>query len=728
MKKRRGVQYYVLAFLLILSTAVCSGRKNDEGSPGEAAVPVSAAAPLPAAVQESGDWREAFEFVRDAVQTEPSCFALKTAEGIEWSRSANSLEKALYLAGILEGQGRTVELAEGELDEETTEKLLASIFPAAESFSLNPSAPVSVPSKETELRAAVKRHFWIRMEDGDGWVDLDPSFPGAEPGTALAPAGRTYDPGDEALATRVFIAVEFTAGDSGRPQPVLDWEGPMKELANRALSLGITARFEKAEAKEEEEEESGGGIGGLFGSLSGKKAEERKPASGERAFLTASLTLGDEELAGGEIDPGDEPVNGISLKIKIENLGLTVSESERALYELESEEDKPPLFERHAILITGDRIPAAAWQEDLKSASDADVLAEIKSGLDEIKKSLEKDEVTEDLLETGAGLEKRIGPGLGHLVNMIFASTSDDQTEKEAAALSVAWWYRVPRILIASFSGSEEDSRTVFDLRQDRVEAVVLPGQIRTIKQAFLYGRGVMESTLEGKLLEIFTGRPVLTTAGLLKKAAAAGVPIRMVSALEKDGLADFGIPERVLARIGPALDAGRIIAIPEKSLAWDGRERWGWWDINPRTMETVGVLDSGLHQAMVSRTILEAEGPMQTRMGAVLGAMVGAIDTYWLLSAMILKHGELTKEALEEAKSYMKNIQAVMCPGFERKVGVSMSMTVIDIEDCFKYEIEIFNAEAGVSISQGWCEQFAWGFACASTSILNYYLAQAED
>ncbi len=117
---------------------------------------------------------------------------------------------------------------------------------------------------------------------------------------------------------------------------------------------------------------------------------------------------------------------------------------------------------------------------------------------------------------------------------------------------------------------------------------------------------------------------------------------------------------------------------IPEKPITWEGRPRWGWWLIDPRTRETIGVLDTGLHQAMMQRTILEAEGPMQSKMGAVLGAMVGAIDTYWVLMAMVLKHGELTKEALLEAKAYMKDIQSVLCPGFEKKVGVGASVNII--------------------------------------------------
>ena len=138
--------------------------------------------------------------------------------------------------------------------------------------------------------------------------------------------------------------------------------------------------------------------------------------------------------------------------------------------------------------------------------------------------------------------------------------------------------------------------------------------------------------------------------------------------------------------------------------------------------METVGVLDSGLHQAVLERTILDSKGPVESEMGYVIGAMTGAIDTYWMLSAMVLKYGELNKAALMEAKAYMKEIDAVMCPGFEKKIGASVG---VELEDCFKIEAKI---EAGIEIKMGWCENFAKGFACASTQILNYYLSEFEE
>jgi hypothetical protein len=715
MTKKTAVWISAILVLLALAASSCSGKRSESPGPAagndseEPAVREPAAAetesgsePEPArsaGLPASTDWKDAFRFVRDAIRTEPSRYALKTAEGVEWGRSANPLEKALFLAGLLRENGKTVEVARGTLDEAAAKDLLRSIFPPAKPASAKADRIVSQPAENRDLIAAVTRHHWVRMQDGDDWIDLDPSFPAAEPGRAFAALEESLDPTDETLAARVSISVDYEAGVPGGPQSALAWDGVLGDVANRPLSLVISAEFAGADAEE-----------------------------GSATFYNAALTVGGEALADARIDAAKEAVTRIVLKTKVECLGEAVSESERVLFEAAGGSSGPPLFQRHALLITGNRVTAEAWKDGLKSSSDKDLLADVKAGVEEIKRQLAAKTATREILAKSVELEERVGPGLGHLVNMIFASVSDDQAEREGAALSVAHWYAVPRLLITSFSGGQSSTETSFDLRQDKVEAIALPGQAAAMRQAFLYGRGVVESTLEGQLLEVFSGKPALTTAALMREAARNGIPVRMFSAREKSMVDKLGLPKVVAGRISAALDAGRVVVMPEKAVTWEGRKRWGWWDVDPRTMETIGVLDTGLHQAMIQRTILETEGPLDSKMGMVIGAMTGAIDTYWVLSALVLKYGELNKEALLEAKAYMKEIQSVMCPGFEKKASVSVSLTVVDIEDCYKKEIEIFNAEAGVSVSMGWCDSFAKGFACVSTSILNYYLSQIEE
>jgi hypothetical protein len=734
----------LIAAAVALMTAGCS-KKKEQGSeapakveeaetaqpdvPPESEGGESAAEPR-ASLPEDGEWQDAFKFVRDAIRTEPSRYPLKTPDGVEWGRSANPLEKALFLARLLQEKGLTVEIAEGELEDAAARALLGAIFPSAKAPSYKSGTPISNPAEDRGLIAAVKRHFWVRIEEGGGWIDLDPSFPSAEPGKAFAELAESHDPADEALGTKISLTVARSDGASGEPESVLSWEGTLAEAANKALSLTVMTEYRGgAGESKEKEEEAGGGVGGLFGGLSGGTSAKKKQAGDAEAYLKISLMAGEESLAEGEAAGAERAEIFLNLGIKFESLGEVVSNPGSIFFKAVVGGADVPLFQRHSLFITGDRIPASAWKDDVQAVSAGDARDEAKAEADEIRAALKAKKATARTLSTGVELEARLGRDLGHLMNMIFASTSDDQTEKAAAALSVASWYAVPRVIITSFGGSEKGTEATIDLRQDRVASVALPGQAWGMSQAFQYGRGVMESILEGKLLSLFTGKPALTTAFIMEEAARKNIPIRMFSSLEADKMRALGLPAYVLGFIqGTLASSGRIVMIPERPISWEGRPRWGWWQVDPRTRETIGVLDTGLHQAMLERTILEEKGAMSTKMGAVLGAMVGAVDTYWLLMGMILKYGELNKEALLEAKAYMKDIQSVMCPGFEKKISIEASVNLIDIEDCFKYDYEIYKAEAGVSISQGWCDQFAKGFACASTSILNYYLSQFED
>jgi len=53
---------------------------------------------------------------------------------------------------------------------------------------------------------------------------------------------------------------------------------------------------------------------------------------------------------------------------------------------------------------------------------------------------------------------------------------------------------------LLSFSLGEE-AHVSIDLRQDTIEAIPYPGQAIGMKETFLYGRGVIESILEGKVM-----------------------------------------------------------------------------------------------------------------------------------------------------------------------------------------------------------------------------------
>jgi len=662
-------------------------------------------------------WMETFLFVRDQIRFEPTTIILKSPQDVLWSRSGNAKEQASLLVELLRENGEEARYASGFLEDETARSLIQSIFPQIREFSYSDDVPLSFPSQKRDLMQTVKKHYWVQIFKNDQWVDLDPCFPDAEAGQTYASLDNTDEEMDEDFFPEVSISLE-----------IFEWDGTLQEIANQPLYLKILANIQ---AVEEEEEKSP--MGGMLGGLGGRKSSDKSKKTKEKTVeYLASLQLIDDELDQGSFSQTvsdeketEEDITKIVIKFRIENPGGRPLEVERILFEKHAKDQQPHYFQRHSILITGGELPGEAWEGDLTDFLDNKDLAELKKNLAAIKNQLKDTKDLKALLEKSFSLESEVGPEAGHLINMIFASTSDHLSNDLADALSVFSYYSLPRIIINSFEGTGEELRVSMDLRHDKKEAIPFPGQAEQMRGTFLYGRGVLESILEGKVIELLTGKETLTTARLMQIAGSKGIPIRIYSNLEKKAFESLNLPFPVAQKARKVIDSGHILIIPAQSVEFKGTERWGWWDLNPEKGAVVGVLGSGLHQAVLERTIMDTTGMLHDDMGLVIGAIVGCVDTHWVLFTLILKYGELNKAALQEAKDYMKNIGGYLCPGFEKTVGVGVGVSV-ELEDCLKKEIGI-GFSGGLKIEQGWCAKFAKGFQCASTSILNFYLMHAE-
>jgi len=689
------------------------------------------------------EWEESFVFVRDEIHFEPSPSVLKTNEGVLWGRRGNAVEQASLLAELLRENGAQARLAFGELDKSNALRLIDSMFPSRMDFDYHKDVLLSAPSEDRALSDSVRKHCWVQLSIDDRWIDLDPCFPDAEIGHAYASLDETSEDLDEDSLPELTILLEvergkFSVDKIREPETIeiWEWSAPLHEALNRAMALKIVTDFRAIEGDEEKKEESGSPMGGIMGGLAGgsKKEKTKKPARVE-ALYEAILLLDNEEKVEGKfsqmIHAGEDEheemdtITTIQLRFKIDNLGRAPIEANRILFKKKDWDNNPHYFQRHSILITGNIIPLEAWEPDMKEALENKQLDSLKKTLEEIKTRLKNEKELKDAYETCVSLEEEIGSQAGHLINLIFASTSDSISSDLARSLSVLSYYSRPRILINSFEGTGEEQVVCMDLRLNSREAIPFPGQAAAMEGTFLYGRGVMESTLEGKVIELLTQSRPLTTAYLMQRAADNEIPIRMYSRLEKDSLEKVAIPSHIYQKVKSVIDRDHILIIPTDSVEFNGNNRWGWWDMDPQRGEVVGVLDTGLHQAVLQRTILDTSGMLHDDMGLVIGAMVGCVDTHWVLFALILEYGELDMAALQEAKEYMKTIGSYLCPGFDATAGIGVGVSV-ELEDCWKEEVGI-GFHGGLKIDQGWCAQFAKGFQCASTSIMNFYIYMAE-
>lgn len=679
-----------------------------------------------------GNWEAAFEYVRDHVRFEPSPYCLKSSQGVLWGSSGNAKEQALLLADVLESMGEEVRLASARLDKETSASLIKSLFPgdAEEDFSYAEDVPLSEPFTDETLISNIRDHLWVQIHKDNRWLDLDPVFPDAVPGREFAKAEKTYPFQKENYFPKMMISLSVEKEEAR--EDVLMMEEELQTLSNQPVTLSISTNFQESENKEA----SGGSPAGLLGGLS-RSTSGKKKTKGLEAVYQVELKIGEGKGVSGTFKeevsntskkaPVENPIKRMWLNFRLTGNGKVLLEEERILFEKIQEADELPLFQRHSILVTPNAIPLEAWEGKLQKVSDPGLLKTIRAGIEEVKSAVKSKKDRKILLNESLSLEKEIGPELGHLINMIFAYSSDSLTEDAGESLSVYSYFNLPRIIIYSLEGDGKAVSTSMDLRHDSISAMPYPGQALGMGETFLYGRGVFESVLEGKVLELFRGKKALTTAFIMEEAARRKVPIRFYSELEKQELEKLAMPDHVRDRALLALASGSILIVPERSIRFEGKERWGWWQVDPLTRETIGVLDTGLHQAMLQRTVLDTEGMLNSKMGFAIGAITGAVDTQWMLAGMVLEYGELNKEALQEIKAYMKQIKAYMCPEFEKSASVTIaSVTVVDIEDCYKKEFS-WGYEGGVKVEMGWCQAFAKGFGCASTSILNYYLSQYE-
>ena len=687
----------------------------------------------------AGTWEEVFSGVRDRIAFEPTRGAMRSPRDVLLSGRGNSLEQARLLAVKLEQDGLETRYVRGTLDPDGARGLLRSAFPKRVEWVGSPRAPLSEPPEDPALLQAITEHYWVQLREGNRWLDLDPSFPTSEAGSSHGQPVELFDNFPESLAptVRLQLVAERTSAP-GRFETVLTWSGLFENVANLPLGLTLIGRGESVPSPES----SGGGhpAAGLLGGFGGgqeERADTKESLQDTRLIWEATLSVAEAAIATGTVAEDDSTgaLQRLDLLFEIDLREGRKWQVQRPLFELGVTGDRPGLYQRHSVLITGNRIPESFFKEALNLAADRRSAMAITQELDRIRERLGKGQDLDQLHRASVDLERRLGPESGHLINLAFAAVSDRLADELGEKLAVASFYDSPRILINSFEGDGGQLEISFDLRLDSRKAVSFPGQALLMRETFLYGRGVLESVLEGEIVKLLTGHESLTTAGLVLEAERQGVPVAMYSHREREAVEDLPMPEATMQKVLATIDRGKIVVLPERGIDFSGRSRWAWWEIEPATREAIGVLDTGLHQATVQYTLIETEGAVDNDTAWAVGAITGAVDTQWVLSAVLLEYGEMTKEALEKAKAYLGTISGYLC--WDVKVGhieeesETLAEASVEIEGCWEEgaALEVggsIGAEVTI-IDKGWCEAFQSGFQCASIQIMNHYLRQVE-
>ena len=201
----------------------------------------------------------------------------------------------------------------------------------------------------------------------------------------------------------------------------------------------------------------------------------------------------------------------------------------------------------------------------------------------------------------------------GRIIATNYDIGSDILTSAIAREGLVSAYFDAPRITIVdtklqTTQGStnqapEPGLQVTMDLLKDTIRTVVAPGQAANVSFGFNVARGMNDSVLESQSLppsmsqtpELLIGSPV-SAVGVFNAAQTAGIPVTTLMPTDMAAVDGLDIPANAQTLIEQALAQGEIVAVPAQSVTINGQSAVAWFEIDPTTGYTVGVLGDGTH------------------------------------------------------------------------------------------------------------------------------------
>jgi len=578
-----------------------------------------------------------FAYVRDNIAYEPYSGALRGPRGTLLAMAGNGLDRAILLASLLERGGYRVRYVRGSLSEESAAALVASVVAArvarsqlttssdpspldvlhstivrdyevlrSRLFRLAALGKEAVTSRDTLVREA-RTHFWIQVNQGGTWRDLDPSFADAIPGRAYAKAAQTFDRVPDALFHRITlrIRIEERTATGVSSRDVLTYSAPAAALsAEHVILVHLPKTWNGPEPA---------------------PRSEPVPAPGDSSIKPV-LTVGQTIVQGQAFRQVPEPSLGTTVRTMLgRSSAATGVTAEWLDIELTAPDGRRQTITRDIFDVVGvaqrTQEPGPTPGVSLHRAEYVDLRGPIydifvtTGRIDPAHIPAPEDVRGEEVPPAADVTPALMGLALSTVV------PADALTGGLRGRTGRFVFYPdAPRVHIVELAGGGESILISFDLRRDTMRVVAEQADREEGFFANVFRgvfNGVLERALAGQLLEGLGGGAVshLNTSMLFERAHAENVPFILLPQ-EKDKL-DASVPAEARARLDAELRRGFLVVVPARPLLIGERARLAWWRIDPQTGETVGVTDEGLHQSGTEKSGTDSAGKFYVTRGA---------------------------------------------------------------------------------------------------------------
>ncbi len=650
------------------------------------------------------DVERIFRFVADEVQYDAYAGALRGAKGTLWGLAGNSVDQAMLLTGLLrealvpsrfaigsrDAAGAETLLDTASLDEDTTRtravRTLTTLPPADQVPPITVTAEqeaalAALPDEADRLIAAARaqladgldvvagaleaagiqlperpvllprlereRHVWIQYADGAAWVDLDPSMPAAEFGTAYASIAETVDALPDELFHRVTfrLTAETMLGGLPTRSELVRHEANATDL----IGVPITAMNARPESYK--------GLGlSLTGLLTGvRQYVPYLLIDGEPVRGNALLSFGvdaDRPLAGGSagLEHGAHDGETLAQWLEVEILS---PDAEPVLIERE-------IFDRIGVAArAAGEVDVTALPPIELTTIDADsppvylpahhaVIMAVACGALPFAYFVQDPAVVDD--SAGLGL---VGQGF-HLMRDVLAVEA-------GAGHGYRYFLNAPNIVAfglrpLGWSGLDGAVESGLDILHRSLEAVpllgatptthpgIVAGILSAVAERFAFGDGVPTGeTAADTTTVIDPGDALVITIGaVFEEALQRNVAIRVITRDDADSA--FGLDSEysrdAVARMRGLLTAGHVVIVPSKPVSLAGRDLTGWWVVDPATGAVWDMLETGQGPAASEEASLTAEEvkfvPRYRRLGCKLLGILGIATSAAILGTLV--------------------------------------------------------------------------------------------
>ncbi len=559
-----------------------------------------------------------FDFLHTQIAYNSYQGSVRGARGTLWSSAGNALDVASLGVALARASGIPAQYVEGTLPKNLAQAMIISMFPQSDQTAgyVPATTQTADPADDPALLSETETHFWLRLDSGAGMQDADPLIPGATLGQSFTSATGTFMVVPDAMRAKTEVklnaefynqfAALFDSTDNGlTTTTVLDQSFNDVDLVGHPLTVG---NFVTQNA-----------VGLVFSVVT--TTYEPYIQVGDAANPDPS---GDEVLHGQEYQElltnfplGSQVLTGEFLDITESGPGEQTQTYERALLDrigysirqnggtptLNVTPSSPPALSDEDLvslnILPGFEYPSARLALLGQLAHDQASLAQLASG------GTSASPAEDAALRT-------VATDITRYKAADFEVFADQLSRNIANATSVSAFFDTPRITMVA-SGSIEDPTGVgfsIDLIRESQRVLAAPGQSNQAPPLYNATRGLSESFVEGSEFSEAAGNAPISTEAIFSGASDQGIDLIMLSAVNAPLLDQLDISDEAKARISTEIQAGDSVIVPTKNVAIAAQETVGWYEIDPATGETVGVLEDGGNQDIVEYgTILTFEG-----------------------------------------------------------------------------------------------------------------------